>query len=104
MCRKQNGRPCAIACLWRKRAPGPPSGLCCAWCWIWSSGRGDTLVVCKLARLARHLLDLCTIATQLKAKDAKREVLDQPMERTSPVGALLCQVLGALAQFALALR
>jgi DNA invertase Pin-like site-specific DNA recombinase len=65
---------------------------------------GDTLVVTKLARLARSTLHLCTIAEQLASKGVQLDVLDQAIETRSPTGRLLFHVLGAIAEFETTLR
>jgi DNA invertase Pin-like site-specific DNA recombinase len=65
---------------------------------------GDTLVVTKLDRLARSTLHLCQIAEELAKNQIQLEVLDQAIETRSPVGRLLFQVLGAIAEFETALR
>jgi len=65
---------------------------------------GDTLVVTQLDRLARSTLHLCSIAEALARRQIQLEVLDQAIETHSPVGRLLFQVLGAIAEFETALR
>ena len=66
--------------------------------------KGDTLMVTKLARLARSTLHLCTIAETLARKHVQLEVLDQALETSSPTGRLLFHLLGAIAEFETALR
>ena len=65
---------------------------------------GDTLVVTKLDRLARSLLDLCQIAERLRHKGVELEILDQRTDTSTPAGRLLFQMLGVIAEFETALR
>lgn len=62
-------------------------------------GDGDTLVVCKLDRLARSVRDALDIVERLKTKGATLKVLDSPLDMTSPFGELLFSILAAIAQF-----
>lgn len=61
-------------------------------------GGGDTLVVWKLDRVARSLLDLLAIQGRLKAAGASIRSLTEPLDTTSPFGEFTFQVLGAVAQ------
>ena len=65
--------------------------------------KGDTLVITKLDRLARSVLDLANIRTELKNKDAELRVLDQPA-MNSISGDLMFNILGAFAEFETDLR
>lgn len=60
---------------------------------------GDTLVICKLDRLARSLSDLLRIKTQLEQKKIELKVLDQNIDTTTSTGRLLFHVIGAIAEF-----
>ena len=60
---------------------------------------GDTLVICKLDRLARSLKELLTIAADLEARGVHLQVLDQAIDTTTPTGRLLFQLLGAVGEF-----
>jgi DNA invertase Pin-like site-specific DNA recombinase len=60
---------------------------------------GDTLVVCKLDRLARSLQELLAIAADLEARQINLQVLDQAIDTTTPTGRLLFQLLGAVGEF-----
>ncbi len=62
-------------------------------------GDGDTLVVCKLDRLARSVHDALEIVERLRAKGASLKVLDSPLDMTTPTGQLIFSVLAAIAQF-----
>ncbi|WP_369641695.1 recombinase family protein [Acidovorax sp. A79] len=63
-----------------------------------SLGRGDTLVVWKLDRVARSLSDLLAIQSRLRAGGAMIRSLTEPLDTTSPFGEFTFQVLGAVAQ------
>jgi DNA invertase Pin-like site-specific DNA recombinase len=60
---------------------------------------GDQLVICKLDRLARSLVELLTIAADLEARGVDLVVLDQAIDTTTPAGRMMFQVLGAVGQF-----
>ena len=60
---------------------------------------GDTLVICKLDRLARSLRELLTMAAELEARGCHLQVLDQAIDTSTPAGRLTFQVLGAVAEF-----
>lgn len=62
-------------------------------------GSGDTLVVWKLDRVARSLVDLLAIQSRLKGIGACIRSLTEPLDTTSPFGEFTFQVLGAVAQF-----
>lgn len=65
---------------------------------------GDVLVITKLDRLARSMIDLSMIAKKLKDKGVGLKALDQPeIDTTSAIGELLFNVLGAVAAFERAL-
>ena len=61
--------------------------------------RGDQLVVSKLDRLARSLVELLAIAADLEARGIDLVVLDQAIDTSTPAGRLMFQVLGAVSQF-----
>lgn len=60
---------------------------------------GDTLVVIRLDRLARSLLDLEQIAERLRARKVALRVTEQPVDTTSAAGRAFFQMLGVFAQF-----
>ncbi|MXP65646.1 recombinase family protein [Roseomonas sp. M0104] len=66
-------------------------------------GRGDTLVVTKLDRLARSLEHLLEVVRGLEAKGAYLRVLGDPIDTATPQGRLVLQMLGAVAEFERAL-
>jgi DNA invertase Pin-like site-specific DNA recombinase len=60
---------------------------------------GDILLITKLDRLARSVIDLQNIAKFLEDKDVGLKVLHQNIDTTSPAGRLLFTMLGAIAEF-----
>lgn len=60
---------------------------------------GDTLVVTKLDRLARSLRDATDIAEELTRRDVKLNLGGSIYDPTDPVGRLLFNVLGMVAEF-----
>lgn len=65
---------------------------------------GDVLIVTRLDRLGRSVVDLRTIVSQLQAKGCHFRCLLQPMDTTSPEGKLMLNILGAFAEFELEIR
>lgn len=64
--------------------------------------QGDTLVVCKLDRLARSVGDLLSLVNTLEGKQVGLRVLDfggSSVDTKSPSGRLLLTMFAALAQF-----
>lgn len=59
---------------------------------------GDVLVVYKLDRVARSLMDLLSILDQIKAAGAQVRSLTEPLDTTSAMGFFMVQILGAVAQ------
>jgi DNA invertase Pin-like site-specific DNA recombinase len=66
-------------------------------------GRGDTLVVVRLDRLARSLAHLLAVIAGLNAKGASFRSLADPIDTGGPSGTLVLQILGAVAEFERAL-
>jgi DNA invertase Pin-like site-specific DNA recombinase len=67
---------------------------------IASLDEGDTLLVCRLDRLARSTRDLLNVLASVSEKGAGFRSLADPMiDTTSPHGKLIIAVLGALAEF-----
>ena len=60
---------------------------------------GDVLVVSRLDRMARSVLDLAKIADLLKKKGVSLRVLDQGLDTSTAEGILLFNLLGAFAEF-----
>jgi len=66
-------------------------------------GRGDTLVVARIDRLARSLSHLLGVIEGLRARGAHFRSLGDPIDTSSPQGVFTLQVLGAAAEFERAL-
>ena len=66
-------------------------------------GRGDTLIVARIDRLARSLTHLLAIIEALRLRGAHFRSLGDPIDTTSPQGVFTLQVLGAAAEFERAL-
>jgi DNA invertase Pin-like site-specific DNA recombinase len=63
-------------------------------------GEGDTLVVCKLDRLARSTRDLLNTLATIGERGATFKSLNDPWaDTTTPHGRLMLTVLGGLAEF-----
>jgi DNA invertase Pin-like site-specific DNA recombinase len=60
---------------------------------------GDILVVAKLDRLARSVLDLMAILQTLERKRVGVRILNLGMDTQTPTGKLMLTMLGAVAQF-----
>ena len=65
---------------------------------------GDKLVVWKLDRLARNLIDLTNIVKELEDKGASLEILDQAIDTSTAAGKAFLQMLGVFAEFETNLR
>lgn len=65
---------------------------------------GDTLLVTRIDRLARSLMDLEGIVAQLREKGAHLRATDQPIDTSSPAGRAFLQMLGVFAEFETAIR
>ena len=59
---------------------------------------GDVLVVYKMDRVARSLLDLLSILEKIKTRGAAIRSLTEPLDTSSPMGIFMLQILGAVAQ------
>jgi len=60
---------------------------------------GDSLVITRLDRMARSVLDLAKIADGLKSKGVALKVLDQSIDTSTSQGKLMFHMLGAFAEF-----
>jgi DNA invertase Pin-like site-specific DNA recombinase len=60
---------------------------------------GDILVISRLDRMARSVLDLAKIADTLQKKGVSLRVLDQAIDTTTSEGRLMFSLLGAFAAF-----
>lgn len=60
---------------------------------------GDVVMVYKIDRLARSLIDLMRVLQVIDQAGASFRSLTEPIETTTPAGRLLLQMLGAVAEF-----
>ena len=60
---------------------------------------GDTLVVTKLDRLARSVLDAHNLSNEITQKHAKLQIGDTVHDPTDPMGKLMFSVLAMIAEF-----
>jgi len=60
---------------------------------------GDTLVVWRLDRLGRSLIDLVSIVNGLKCRGIEFDSLTERIDTTSPAGELIFHIFASLAQF-----
>jgi DNA invertase Pin-like site-specific DNA recombinase len=60
---------------------------------------GDTLVISRLDRMARSILDLAKIADQLRKKSVSLKVLDQAIDTGTSEGRLMFSLLASFAEF-----
>ncbi|GAB3780312.1 MULTISPECIES: recombinase family protein [Dyella] len=60
---------------------------------------GDTLVISRLDRMARSVLDLAKIAELLRRKGVVLRVLDQSIDTSTPEGKLMFSLLASFAEF-----
>jgi DNA invertase Pin-like site-specific DNA recombinase len=67
-------------------------------------GKGDTLVVTRIDRLARSLGDLQDIVRELKAKGASLVATEQPIDTGTAAGKAFLDMLGVFAEFETNLR
>lgn len=65
---------------------------------------GDSLVVWKLDRLARNVLDLLKLVQELEDKKAGLIILDQKIDTSTAAGKCFLQMLGVFAEFETNLR
>ena len=63
------------------------------------SGRASTLVVSKLDRLSRSLLDFATLMEQARREKWQIVVLDLAIDTTQPSGQLMANVMAAFAEY-----
>ena len=60
---------------------------------------GDTLVICKLDRIARSTKHLLNIVDHLEKKGVTFQVLNISLDTSTPTGKLMVTMLGAIATF-----
>lgn len=66
--------------------------------------KGDTLVITRIDRLARSMLDLQQIVHELKAKGVSLKATEQPVDTGSAAGKAFLDMLGVFAEFETNLR
>lgn len=66
--------------------------------------KGDALMVTRLDRLARSVMDLKAISGELEAKGVDLIVTEQAIDTSTPTGRLMFNMLGAIAEFETDLR
>lgn len=67
-------------------------------CLDWAR-EGDMLVVTRLDRIARSVLDLTSIVEEIRSKGVIFRVLDQGIDTSTSEGRLMFNMLGAFAEF-----
>lgn len=60
---------------------------------------GDTVIVWKLDRLTRSLMDMLTLIEKFEAKEAGFKSLTEHIDTTTPSGRMMMQMLGSFAEF-----
>ena len=65
---------------------------------------GDELVVTRVDRLARSVLDLQTIVRDIKSKGVHLRATEQPIDTSTPAGKCFLDMLGVCAEFETNLR
>jgi DNA invertase Pin-like site-specific DNA recombinase len=60
---------------------------------------GDVIIVTKLDRLARSVIDLLNIKARLDDKGVELRILAMNFDSSTPTGKLVLNVFGAIAQF-----
>jgi len=63
------------------------------------AGQADTLVVSRLDRLSRSIVDFATLMERARSKGWSIVVLDCDFDMTSPTGELMANMLACFAQF-----
>lgn len=66
---------------------------------LYSLRAGDVLVVYKVDRLARSLVDLMRVIDRITAAGASFKSLTEPIDTSTPVGRMMLQLLGSFAEF-----
>lgn len=61
--------------------------------------KGDQLVCVTLSRLARSVPDLLRIIEEIESKGASLIIRDMGVDTSTPIGRLLCSIVGAISAF-----
>jgi DNA invertase Pin-like site-specific DNA recombinase len=80
---------------WGRQAEGRPELQAC----LQFVRDGDTLVISRLDRMARSVLDLAKISDLLRKKGVVLKVLDQSIDTGTPEGKLMFSLLASFAEF-----
>lgn len=64
-----------------------------------SKGKFEMLIIWKLSRLSRSLLDLLSIVDQLNKHDISLISYSEKFDTSTPIGKMLLQLLGSIAEF-----
>lgn len=65
---------------------------------------GDELIVTRVDRLARSVMDLQQIVSELKEKGVQLKATEQPIDTSTPAGKCFLDMLGVFAEFETNLR
>ncbi len=60
---------------------------------------GDEVIVWKIDRLSRSLIDLLNIIVKIETKGAGLRSLTEPIDTTTPAGRMMMQMVGSFAEF-----
>ena len=66
--------------------------------------KGDVVMVTRLDRWGRSIVDLCASMDSLRAQGVGFKVLEQPVDTTTSTGRLVAGILAAVAEFELDIR
>lgn len=65
---------------------------------------GDTIIITRIDRLARSIVDLLTIVDDLKRRGVILKATEQTIDPTTPAGRAFLSMLGVFAEFETAIR
>ena len=60
---------------------------------------GDMVVVCKIDRIARSTRDLANILHDMNVRGVAFKAINSPIDTSTPVGKMVLQMLGVIAEF-----
>lgn len=97
---KAAGCTCTEETLYQEKVSGSKIDRPALAAMIKYARKGDTVIVCKLDRIARSIKDLWSIIDKLQAKGVGFQVLNnKDLDTTSATGRMMLSILGAVAQF-----